>query len=78
MEMTDKDIMERFFSCVGVGNLTGPYHSPCREAHYLPTYYWCTSAQNDVIQTLHKFHPLLGVRRKEKADEALRHYETLN
>ena len=77
MEMTDKDIMERFFNCVGVGNLNGPYTRP-NNPHWLPIWHWSSGAKNDVIPTLHKFLPLLGVRRREKADEALRNYETTN
>ncbi len=77
MEMTDKDIMERFFSCVGVGNLNGPYTRP-NNPHWLPIWHWSSGAKNDVIPTLHKFLPLLGVRRREKADEALRNYEATN
>ena len=79
IEMTDKDVMDRFFNFIKLGNLTGPYHSPCRDDHITPIYHWSCSKRKDVIKALSLFWTIgLGERRQAQADEAMERYEAID
>ena len=66
--MTDKDVMERFVSVVGYGNLTGPTwgkHST------KPAWQWVIEKKPEVLRVLKMFLPHFGKRRSAKAIEAI-------
>ena len=72
MQMTDKDVMERFVEIVNYGRL---HFTPTKEEKHKDTYQWRVSKHTAVARILKLFLPYLGERRSERALEALRHYE---
>ena len=78
MEMTDFDVMQRFFRLVNVGNLRGPYHPSSKAPHHKPFWKWCTSKKAIVSSLLEVFIPHLCERRAKRGIEALTFYETTN
>ena len=74
--MTDKDVMERFVSVVGYGNLNGPQW---KQGGTKPVWQWSIERRPEVLRILKMFLPHLGKRRAEKAIEAITHiHETIN
>ena len=66
--MTDKDVMERFVNVVGYGNLVGPiWHAKSTK----PMWDWSVTKKSEVLRILKMFLPHFGVRRAEKAIEAI-------
>jgi hypothetical protein len=68
--MTDKDVMERFVSVVGYGNLNGPKWA---KNSTKPLWQWSVEKRSEVLRILKMFLPHLGIRRAEKAIEAITH-----
>ena len=74
--MTDKDVMERFVNVVGYGNLKGPFW---RKNSTKPYWDWSATKKTEVLRILKMFLPHLGIRRAEKAIEAINYLnETTN
>ena len=71
IEMTDGDVMERFMKVVNYGRLIHKLYDSGKTS-----YRWQTSKHTVVAHVLKLFLPYLGTRRSERANEALRHYET--
>ena len=70
LRMTDKDVMERFVSVVGYGNLNGPKWT---KGSTKPLWQWSIEKRPEVLRILKMFLPHLGKRRAEKAIEAITH-----
>ena len=72
---TDKDVMERFISIVGYGNLNGPYKSggKSHKPHYKLCWYWQVGKKSEVRRILLLFMRYFGKRRTQRAYEALNH-----
>ncbi len=68
IEMTDRDILERFAEAVGVGKVTGPRN---RGPNRKPIYLWAAYNRADWEALLRLFYPLLGERRRAQADNLL-------
>lgn len=71
LKMTDRDVVDRFGSVVGVGAVRGPYNN-CNGVK--PVYVWQTGKFVDVFSTLKLFWPYLGERRRVKTLESLTDY----
>jgi hypothetical protein len=69
LQMTDRDIVERFCRIMECGRVTGE-HRFGRE-HHKPTYRWHIGNRRDVERILLALLPYLGQRRTAKANEAL-------
>ena len=66
--MTDKDVMERFVNVVGYGNLNGPiWYTKSTK----PVWDWNVTKKTEVLRILKMFLPHFGIRRAEKAIEAI-------
>lgn len=65
--MTDKDVVERFASIIGVGRVKGPY-KPSSSGTKL-RYVWEVQNQLECVEVLKKLLPWFGYRRKEKAEQ---------
>lgn len=77
LEMTDRDVVERFCEVVACGRVTGP-HVYKRPTNRKPTYGWLISNRADVERILLMFQPWLGERRSSKAQEVLAEIAKLN
>jgi len=64
---TDKDVIDKFCSIIGVGDVKGPRLIENRK----PIYYWEVQNFRDCMYVLGQIYDLLGERRKAKADEML-------
>lgn len=69
IQMTDRDVVERFVQIMGCGRVTGE-HRFGRE-HHKPTYRWHIGNRADVERIVLMLLPYLGERRSAKAREAL-------
>ena len=81
MNMTDKDVMERFIDVVGYGKLLGPYktNGTKHKSHHKDRWDWYCGKKTEVLRILKMFLPHFGKRRAEKAIEAITHlHETIN
>ncbi len=65
--MTDKDVLDRFASIMGFGNIKGPYKSSYPTCK--PRYTWEVQSQPDVLRTIDLLLPFLMSRRRDKALE---------
>jgi len=67
--MTDRDVVERFWKVVGVGNFQA------KKKNYGPTHkqQWqvTITGQENIALVLRLVYPYLGIRRKKSADLAL-------
>ena len=70
INMTDKDVMERFVDVVGYGNLHGPHMGKLSTK---PFWKWQLYKRTEVLRILKMFLPHFGIRRSEKAIEAITH-----
>lgn len=66
LKMTDRDVVERFGTVMGVGRVSGPHPN----GRLKPQYIWKAAARRDVQSVLNKMLPFLGERRTSKAREA--------
>jgi hypothetical protein len=64
--MTDRDVVERFVSIVGVGNVTTTHRPPDKRM-----WHWSIGGKDDCCRVLGLLWPYLGERRKERALEVL-------
>ena len=75
--MCDGDVMHDWAKAVQYGNVTGPNKNG-DNPKWKPRYQWYTSKKTEVIRILKELLPNLGLRRTEKAIEALKFYEAIN
>lgn len=68
LRTTDLDVLERFAGVVAYGNITRVRRRAC---HTKAQFSWSMSARVEVIRVLDLLYPWFGLRRKEKALEAL-------
>ena len=66
INMTDKDVMQKFVSVVGYGNLLGPYKGTNK-----PYWQWKCGKKSEVLRILKMFLPHFGIRRADKAIEII-------
>src|SRR5689334_25276809 len=70
VNMTDKDVLERFSAILGMGKLYGPIKP--RIAHHKEQWLWKVGAAHETQAVLAAFWCFLGSRRKARAEEAIR------
>lgn len=68
IDMTDRDVLERFQRAVGLGVIYGPYN---KGSSRKPMFAWRVGARQDREHVLRLLYPLLSVRRQEAADRFL-------
>tara|TARA_A200000159_G_scaffold56955_1_gene52580 strand:+ start:574 stop:825 length:252 start_codon:yes stop_codon:yes gene_type:complete len=77
MNMTDKDVMDRFADVVGYGNVRKYTYSAYKQSKHKsilkPYYQWQVAKTKEVLRIVKMFLPHLGKRRSEKAIEAINH-----
>lgn len=69
VESTDADVVERLRELTGVGSIHGV--ARVRSERERPTWSWRVSNRRDTCHVLEAIHPLLGERRRARADHAL-------
>lgn len=69
LQMTDKDVVERFAATIGVGRIKGPYAQ--KGIGTKPTWRWTTWANDDVETVLNRLWLGLGIRRRARAVEVM-------
>lgn len=74
VKMTDKDVIDALHKITGVGNVSGPHHSPSMLDHYKPVYNWCVYKKDDIFKVICDFYPYMCGRRRAKFDEFLTTY----
>jgi LAGLIDADG endonuclease len=68
LHMTDRDVVERVASIVGLGNVTWR----CRQQeHHKDTYFWQVSSLANVVQLMKLLRPYMGERRCAQIDTCL-------
>ena len=72
--MTDRDVLERFLSIVGMGKISGP--RIFKTAHYKPQWIWYVCGAHHSQALLAALWCFLGERRKTKAAEAISYLAT--
>ena len=70
IQMSDKDIIDRFHRIVGIGKIGGPYQ-PKGKPTYKQTWTWRCGATKIILPLLERWLPYFSVRRSEKAIEAI-------
>jgi hypothetical protein len=68
IDMTDRDVLERFQRAVGLGVIYGPYN---KGSSRKPMFAWRVGGRQDREHVLRLLYPLLSVRRQEAADRFL-------
>lgn len=66
--MTDADVVARLYAVSAVGKLND---LPLRAAHHKPVYSWTILREESVLTLLTSVAPLLGTRRRTRAEEVL-------
>lgn len=66
IQMTDRDVLERFSRIVGVGKVTPIPRGHWSKPHYKDQFKWLVCAYADVMMIHEKFKPWLGERRAKK------------
>lgn len=69
LQMTDEDVVRRFASSAGAGNVNGPY--PQKGLGTKPWWRWTTSAYDEVDRLLSEMWPGLCSRRRAKARQSM-------
>ena len=69
LKMTDEDVMKKFVSIVGYGNLCGPHID---KKGNKPFYAWQVRKRSEVLRILKMFLPHFGIRRADRAIEVIR------
>lgn len=78
IQMTDKDIIERFYKIIKKGSVTGPYKVKDINKHgYKNTWRWGLFDGKEVRSVLLQWIPVLGNRRQEKALLAIERLKNL-
>ncbi len=68
---SDRDVVERFASVMGIGSLSGPVIRPTRlSANPKPLWFWISVSSNAEL-VLRDLLPYLGKRRRERAEHLL-------
>ena len=73
IEMTDRDVIERFATIVGVGNANGPRRRS--NPRWQPLWRWQSDCIGDIRHVLGLIGPYLLSRRAAKVAELLEEYE---
>lgn len=73
LNMTDRDIVDRFAAVVGMGTVRGPL--PVQEAHHKPAYSWSICQRNEVACFCRAVLPWMGERRGARIGQILSAYE---
>lgn len=73
IEMTDRDVLEKIQEIFG-GSL---YDLKIRAPHYKPSYKWMLTSSHTAAEFLDYVMPYLFARRKNRAEEALTLYKSL-
>ena len=73
VQISDQDVLERFFHIVGVGTIRGPYKpkGPKADREYKVIWKWASNSIKNTTALLEQWLPYLGNRRRRKAIEAL-------
>lgn len=73
VQMSDQDVLERFFGIVDVGTLKGPYKpkGPKADKEYKVIWKWQSNSIVNTKTLLELWIPYLGNRRKRRAIDAL-------
>jgi len=69
---TDKDVLDRFHSIVGCGNI---HTRKTRQAHWKQAYEWSCGKRRDVYRLLQIFLPWFGERRAYVTLNAFDYYD---
>lgn len=73
LAMTDEDMVRRFHSIVGVGNVAGPsWHSGSTK----PQWRWSATSKADAATVSDLFYPFLGERRRDALERAWHQFAT--
>ena len=79
LNMTDEDVMRKFFKIVGVGILYEPTEYSKNKPRCKPQWRWTVNKRGDVIWLMDQLQPYMCSRRSEKFNElraeAAREYE---
>ena len=76
VKMTDLDVLERLAVVAGYGKVAGPHWD---KNSTKPFWRWTVSKKTEVLRILKMFLPHFGIRRAEKAIEAINYLnETTN
>lgn len=67
IEMTDRDVLERFCAAVGVGTVSGPRQ---RDPKWRPLWLWSSATHDEATTLLKRMYPLLSQRRQGQAARA--------
>ena len=68
LKMTDEDVVLNFHSLIGIGAVGGPYQEQARP-HNKPYWHWHCAKQEDLLNFVALFAPLMGTRRANKMIE---------
>jgi len=71
LNTTDHDVLERFAAVVGCGKIREVTAPSIVRPHWKTCWAWAVNRQEDCRRLLETWRPYLGVRRAEKAGEAL-------
>lgn len=71
IQMTDRDVIEKLKLVLKVGTVHGPYLSKNAPKHHIPCFRWQIGRQSDAIGFLMTILPLLGERRRQRAEDAI-------
>jgi hypothetical protein len=72
LSSTDEDVVRKFHSVVGLGNVSGPYRKPVNSLGNKPFWQWKASKFEHVQALVAALWPFLCSRRKDRAAEVLR------
>lgn len=68
IQMTDKDVLDRVASIVGLGNVVW---CTKREEHHKDSYKWAISSRVAVTELMMLLYPCMGTRRQARIAECL-------
>ena len=71
VNMTDKDVLDKFHALIGLGRLTGPHGKGSKYPNAKPYWVWRCSGAEQPQAILTFFWGWLGARRKQRAKEVL-------
>ena len=74
IKMTDYDVIKAVHETMGVGNVSGPQHSPSAAPHHKPWYNWSVYKKDAIFKVICDFYPYMCERRRAKFDEFLTTY----
>ena len=68
LDTTDKDVLEKFFTVVGIGNLYGGASGYSTSGTIKPVWKWIVSGSK-AVELINKLAPFLGKRRNARLQE---------